>query len=111
MTSYNTLKQWDDEISLEIEEERISESFFSTIYDEKEEQLTDLISDLLVENIDFQKKVLSHLAEMFLNTFGPYSRQSQKPNPISIQINDAVNKSAKAYIKLSLKNLQEQSND
>jgi len=91
----------------EIEEERLSESFFSTIYDEKEDQLTDLISDLLIESTSFQNLVLSHLAKMFLDTFGPYPRRSQKPNPISIQINDAVNKSAKAYIK----NLQEQSHD
>lgn len=101
----------DDESALEIETERLSESFFSIIYDKRKNQLTDLISDLLIENTRFQNLVLSHLAEMFLNTFGPYSRQSQKPNPISTQINDAVNKAAKAYIKLSLKNLQEQSYD
>lgn len=104
MTTYDTYRQWDDEI----ETERLSESFFSTIYDEKEDQLTDLISDLLTENTSFQNLVLSHLAKMFLDTFGPYSRQSQKPNPISIQINDAVNKAAKAYI---FKNLQEQFHD
>lgn len=95
----------------EIEEERLSESFFSIIYDEKEDRLAGLISDLLAENIRFQDLVLSHLAKMFLDTFGPYYRQSQKPNPISIQINDAVNKAAKAYIKLSIENLQEQSHD
>lgn len=102
MTTYDTYRQWDDEI----ETERLSESFFSTIYNEKEDKLTNLISDLLTENTSFQNLVLAHLAKMFLDTFGPYSRQS--PNPISIQINDAVNKAAKAYI---FKNLQEQSHD
>lgn len=104
MTTYDTYRQWDDEI----ETERLSESFFSAIYNEKEDQLTDLISGLLTENTRFQNLVLSHLAKMFLDTFGPYPRRSQKPNPISIQINDAVNKAAKAYI---FKNLQEQSHD
>lgn len=107
MTTYDTYRQWDDEI----ETERLSESFFSAIYDEKEDKLTNLISDLLTENTSFQNLVLAHLAKMFLDTFGPYSRRSQKPNPISTQINDAVNKAAKAYIKLSLKNLQEQFHD
>ena len=104
MTTYDTYRQWDDEI----ETERLSESFFSAIYNEKEDQLTDLISDLLTESTSFQNLVLSHLAKMFLDTFGPYSRRSQKPNPISTRINDAVNKAAKAYIKLSFK---EYSND
>ena len=103
----SSYRQWDDEIVLEAEEERLSEAFFSTIYNEREDRLTDLISDLLTENTRFQNLVLSHLAKMFLDTFGPYPRRSQKPNPISNRINDAVNKSAKAYIK----NLQEQSND
>ena len=107
MTTYDTYRQWDDEI----ETERLSESFFSAIYNEKEDKLINLISDLLTENTSFQNLVLSHLAKMFLDTFGPYSRRSQKPNPISIQINDAVNKAAKAYIKLSIENLQEQSHD
>lgn len=107
MTTYDTYRQWDDEI----ETERLSESFFSAIYNEKEDKLTNLISDLLTENTSFQNLVLAHLAKMFLDTFGPYPRRSQKPNPISTQINDAVNKSAKAYIKLSLKNLQEQFHD
>lgn len=104
----SSYRQRDDEIVLEAEEERLSEAFFSTIYNEREDRLTDLISDLLTENTRFQNLVLSHLAKMFLDTFGPYSRRSQKPNPISNRINDAVNKSAKAYI---FKNLQEQSND
>ena len=102
MTAYDTTTRD------EIEEERLSESFFSAVYNEKEDKLTNLISDLLVESTSFQNLVLSHLAKMFLDTFGPYSRRSQKPNPISTRINDAVNKSAKAYIKLSFK---EYSND
>jgi len=104
MTTYDTYRQWDDEI----ETERLSESFFSAIYNEKEDKLTNLISDLLTENTSFQNLVLAHLAKMFLDTFGPYSRRSQKPNPISIQINNSVNKAAKAFINL---NLQEHSND
>ena len=104
----SSYRQRDDEIVLEAEEERLSESFFSIIYDEKEDRLTDLISDLLTENTRFQNLVLSHLAKMFLDTFGPYPRRSQKPNPISTQINNSVNKAAKAFINL---NLQGHSND
>ena len=100
--AYRAYKQWDDEATLGIEVERLSEEFLSAINNEKEAWLVDIISDLLADNISFQNLVLSHLAQLFLNTFGPCSRRSQKPNPISIAINDAVNKGLRDFIKENL---------